>query len=122
MAKRLTSIRFSDLTDRQLPELAQRLAMSQSEVVTVAIDRLYQSEIANDSRSVEAGARGTMFSPDVWPKFWERIGADPKEDVEGLIWQAPNGQWFMLAADPTEVGRVVEIQVEYNPFTGQKLE
>lgn len=43
--KRLTSIRLSELTDRQLTDLAQRLVMSQSEVISIAIDRMYQMEV-----------------------------------------------------------------------------
>lgn len=47
MAKQPTSARLSDLTTRQLAELIAVTGMTQSEVISTAIDRMYQQEIAN---------------------------------------------------------------------------
>jgi predicted DNA-binding protein len=43
--KRLTSIRLPELTDRQLAELSQLTGLNTSELLTTAIDRMYQQEI-----------------------------------------------------------------------------
>lgn len=45
MSKRLTSIRLPELTDRQLAELASATGLNTTELLTTAIDRMYQQEI-----------------------------------------------------------------------------
>lgn len=44
MAKRPTSVRLSAQTERQIEELASRWGANKTEVIGVAIDRLYQEE------------------------------------------------------------------------------
>lgn len=57
-----------------------------------------------------------------WQTFNEQaIWIDNYQDVEGLIWRKENGVWIMLVGVPSETGRVMTIQVNYNPFTGEKL-
>lgn len=51
--KKLIALRASDLTIRQLEELAQWLGMNQTELLTLAIDRLYQSEVGDKSKESE---------------------------------------------------------------------
>lgn len=45
MSKRLTSIRLPELTDHQLTELASATGLNVTELLTTAIDRMYQQEI-----------------------------------------------------------------------------
>lgn len=45
MAKQPTSFRLSDMTTRQLAELIAVTGLTQSEVMSTAIDRMYQQEI-----------------------------------------------------------------------------
>jgi predicted DNA-binding protein len=45
MSKRPTSARLSDLTTDQLSHLVQQTGMTQSEVISTAIDRMYREEI-----------------------------------------------------------------------------
>ena len=57
MTKKLIAIRASDLTLRQITELQERLGVSQTELVTLAIDRLYREEVqAQASVSGKSGA------------------------------------------------------------------
>jgi len=57
MTKKLIAIRVSDLTLRQITKLQERLGVSQTELVTLAIDRLYHEEVqAQASESGESGA------------------------------------------------------------------
>lgn len=49
MAKQLISIRISDATRAKLDQLATRYG-TQTEVVAVALDRLYQQEVAMTAR------------------------------------------------------------------------
>lgn len=44
-AKKLIAIRASELTIRQMEALKAVLGMNQSEVLTLAVDRLYQVEV-----------------------------------------------------------------------------
>jgi len=45
MSKQPTSVRLPDITIRQLAELIAATGMTQSEVITTGIDRMYQQEI-----------------------------------------------------------------------------
>lgn len=45
MPKRLTAMRLSPYTDQQLDTMAERFGMTKTEVIRMAIDRLYQAEI-----------------------------------------------------------------------------
>jgi predicted transcriptional regulator len=45
MNKYPTSIRLSDLAQKQLAELAQKIGMTQSQLIALAIDRLWRDEI-----------------------------------------------------------------------------
>ena len=45
------SYRLPDMTRNQIAELSERLTMSQAQVVAVAIDRIYQQESSQSSRS-----------------------------------------------------------------------
>jgi post-segregation antitoxin (ccd killing protein) len=45
MPKRHTTIRLPELTDRQLAELSRLTGLNTSELLTTAIDRMYQQEI-----------------------------------------------------------------------------
>lgn len=47
MAKRPTSVRLSAQTERQIEELASRWGANKTEVIGVAVDRLYQEETVN---------------------------------------------------------------------------
>lgn len=44
MAKRSSSVRFSDLTTVQLEKLGAHFGLTQTEVIAVAVDRLYVAE------------------------------------------------------------------------------
>lgn len=63
---------------------------------------------------------------EVWQSFNQSIFTDTTPDglgeVEGLIWQKPNGQWIMLVGDPSTPGRVMSVSVSYNPWTGEELQ
>jgi len=64
MTKKLIAIRASDLTLRQITELQERLGVSQTELVTLAIDRLYREEIqACPSRQAQASESGKSGAP-----------------------------------------------------------
>jgi len=57
---------------------------------------------------------------DQFQKFLEEcVYIDDSRDVEGIVWQKPNGAWVM----PTVFtdGRIAIISVQYNPFTGEAL-
>lgn len=44
------------------------------------------------------------------------------EDIEGLIVKLLSGKWVALFAAPYEINReVMRVQVDYNPWTGEKL-
>lgn len=47
MPKQPTSVRLPDMTMRQLTELIASTGMTQSELITTAIDRMYQQEKQN---------------------------------------------------------------------------
>lgn len=61
----------------------------------------------------------------VWQRFSESIFTDDypdgSDEVEGLLWQKPDGEWIMLAGDPLQPGRVIQIQIYHNPWTGEEL-
>lgn len=46
MAKRLTAIRLSTYTDKQIDVMVERFGMTKTEVIQMAVDRLFQAEIA----------------------------------------------------------------------------
>jgi hypothetical protein len=46
--RKVTSFRLSPLATRQLAELTSALALNNSEVISTALDRMYQQEIANN--------------------------------------------------------------------------
>lgn len=48
--KKQINFRASDLTARQLEELAQLWGTSQTETITVAIDRVYRQEMAGKTK------------------------------------------------------------------------
>jgi predicted DNA-binding protein len=54
MPKRLTAMRLSVLTEQQLEALAARFGMNKTEVIQLAIDRLYQLEIGEQSAQSNA--------------------------------------------------------------------
>jgi hypothetical protein len=62
--KRMTSIRLSEHTDRQLAQLTDRLGVNQSEIISIAIDRMARQEI------------NTMNGPQTFPT---------KEDADEVI-------------------------------------
>ena len=62
-AKKLIGIRASDLTVRQIMELTEALGMNQTEVITLAVDRLYQSEIARSGSREEDEEDGVHQDP-----------------------------------------------------------
>ena len=45
MTKKQISLRISDLTARQLEELAERWGTTQTETITVVVDRVYRQEM-----------------------------------------------------------------------------
>jgi predicted DNA-binding protein len=54
MPKRLTAMRLSTFTEQQLDTLASRFGMNKTEVIQMAIDRLYQAEIGGqDTKSAQ---------------------------------------------------------------------
>jgi predicted DNA-binding protein len=54
MPKRLTAMRISIYTEQQLDTLASRFGMTKTEVIQMAIDRLYQAEIdGQDTKSAQ---------------------------------------------------------------------
>jgi len=55
--KKLIAIRASDLTIRQLDGLALGLGMNQTELLTLAIDRLYQAEMSGGKLLARAHER-----------------------------------------------------------------
>lgn len=46
MTKKQISLRISDLTNSQINRLTTELGMSQTELISVAVDRMYQTEVA----------------------------------------------------------------------------
>lgn len=48
MTKRVTSIRFTEATERQIEYLVERGYGNTTTVVTAAVDRMYQEEIKRD--------------------------------------------------------------------------
>jgi len=56
--KKLIAIRASELTRRQLAELCQVLGMNQSEMLVLAIDRLYQAEIVDRNKNEHPSQTG----------------------------------------------------------------
>lgn len=48
MAKRLTSIRISDYTTAQLRQLADLYETNQSDILTMAISRMYRQDIGGN--------------------------------------------------------------------------
>ena len=45
MAKKQISIRISDITAKHIAALAEKTGMTQTEIISVAIDRMYREEI-----------------------------------------------------------------------------
>ena len=61
MPKRLTAMRLSVYTEQQLDSLTSSFGMTKTEVIQMAIDRLYQAEIAGQielPRQVGSQGRG----------------------------------------------------------------
>ena len=56
MAKQPTSVRFPDLTIRQLNHLIAQTGMTQSELISTAIDRMYQQETQTMSQKYATDA------------------------------------------------------------------
>lgn len=52
--RKVTSFRLSILATRQLAELTAKLRMNNSEIVSTAIDRMYQQETQTMTRTIEA--------------------------------------------------------------------
>jgi hypothetical protein len=63
--KQQINFRASGLTARQLNELAQRWGTTQSETLTVCIDRIYQQEMSMEQQFTVK--RGSAVSPLRWP-------------------------------------------------------
>lgn len=61
----------------------------------------------------------------IWQSFNNSIFTDEFPDgsgeVEGLLWQKPNGEWVMLAGDPLTPGRVIQTRIYFNPWSGEEL-
>jgi len=57
-----------------------------------------------------------------WGKFWEGMpeNSDDIQDIEGIIFRKNNGVWVMVVTIPNSF-EVMSIAVDYNPFTGEKL-
>lgn len=63
---------------------------------------------------------GTRIGTFDWDKFWEDISSDAP-DVEGIIFRKDNGRWVTVFALPNSCD-VIDCVINYNPFTGEKLE
>jgi len=88
MAKTQKNLRINQLTERQLNELQSRLTLSHTETITLAVDRLYHSELSDTEglrhaisylrqRISELEARGFA----TWPQWM----AEDMEAVERVI-------------------------------------
>ena len=61
------------------------------------------------------------MSGKVYQDFWASIDNGKHDNIQGLIFQKYNGKWVTMFADPNQFGRVLTVQVDYNPWTGEKL-
>lgn len=56
MTRKVTSFRLSELATRQLAELVSATGLNQSEVISTALDRMYQQEIENNGTTKREGS------------------------------------------------------------------
>lgn len=54
MAKRQINIRASRLLERQLSDIELTLGLSKTEAITIAIDRMYQTEFSEEAEETKA--------------------------------------------------------------------
>lgn len=67
MSKRLTSIRLPEITDRQLAELASVTGLNTTELITTAIDRMYQQETTMNNEIITISSRNDAQGE--WPSI-----------------------------------------------------
>lgn len=82
--KRMTSIHISAITDKQIAALKESLGLNQSEIITMAIDRLFQQEIKKETKKTKKGPTPEMIEEAAKkimaelenPKLAEFLGTD----------------------------------------------
>lgn len=90
--KRTTSFKLSDMTLRQIKELQDSLRMSQTELLAIAIDRMYREEIkmSNKQQPIDAAHERVNSTPEL----------EPYDDVIFADWAEGDEHWRWIATAP----------------------
>jgi len=87
MSKTQKNIRMSEFTANQLAEIAQKTGLNDTEVITLAIDRLHRKEIAmNKSKTLYERAYDRVENMGFSSKEMSFIFADWPEGDEHYQW------------------------------------
>lgn len=65
----VTSVRLPEMTRRQLEALTNRHAMSMANVLTIAIDRMYQQEITPMTSQIDQTTISAILRAEITPEF-----------------------------------------------------
>jgi hypothetical protein len=132
MAKQLMSLRVSDLTRRQMTELANKLGMTLTEVVGVAIDRFYGREIVENKMWRIVGEPGEGIEPGVMVQVpgirrltvgrVDRINRDGSVTVEYHDPTEAPGSWSYQRFDPAGLWRVEEKHLTIRNEWGREID
>lgn len=97
--KHASSIRFHDKTKQQLVELAEAMGATQTDVIALAIDRLYQDnkvEISNE----------TLRALNMCPRDIDRVSAEQRQKVLrtlGDLALPPKGHSCPMCSQPGDL-------------------
>ena len=97
MTKKLIAIRASENTARQIAALKQRMGTTQTDVVSIAIDRLYREELPGRPAEREFEMRN---------KAEQRVDSTPElepyRDTIMYDWPEGDEHWQWVATTPVQ--------------------
>lgn len=119
MAKQQLNARVSDLTRRQLDELGKRWGTTQTETLTVIIDRIYQKELTtmtNNTVIIPQKMSGTGTIHDLANQHFDRQIVFGDNDQYAIVLAAyyGNGDLYYTAASKEDALRIHEAKREFS--------